>query len=283
MRLFLLTAFTMLAFAANSLLNRAALVGGSIDPASFALIRVASGVAVLFVLLGMKNAWGFRQPNSKSILGLSAYLLGFSYAYLSMDAGIGALILFAGVQVTMFAGALRAGEPLPVTRWIGALAAFIGLVLLLWPQEGISLSLGGFALMSIAAVGWGIYSLVGRGATDPLAATAWNFLYSLPIVAMFWLWGGTPVSVQIYGVVLAIASGALTSGLGYALWYAVLPKLGASLGALAQLSVPVIALGLGALLLGEVVVGRTVIAAMIVLAGIAVGFLKAPEKQKLKG
>lgn len=274
MRLFALTILTMLAFAANSLLNRAALLGEGMDPASFALIRVAAGAVMLMVLLRLRAPVEIRRPQPLAVLGLVAYLLGFSYAYTSMDAGVGALILFAGVQITMFAGALRAGENLPLRRWIGALAALSGLVFLLWPRETVELSGPGFALMSLAAVGWGIYSLIGRNVQDPLEATAWNFLYSFPMVALFY-WGASPVVIPVgMPLGLALISGAITSGLGYALWYAVLPKLGAAPGALAQLSVPVLALGMGALFLGEQIASHTVLAAMIVLTGIAIGSVR---------
>lgn len=285
MRLFLLTTLTMLAFAANSLLNRAALLGGGIDPASFVVLRVASGVVMLFVLLALRGGIARPAPDLWAVLGLTLYMVGFSYAYLSMDAGVGALILFAGVQVTMFMGAVRSGERPPLSRWGGAGAALGGLTLLLWPSEGVDMPVIGFALMSIAAFGWGVYSLIGRGVRDPLAATAWNFLYSFPLVAVVWIVAALrdvdAVTLQPNAIWLAICSGAITSGLGYALWYKALPQLGATRAALAQLSVPVIALGLGALWLGEELPWRVLVAAVIVLGGIALGLL--PGRRVPKG
>ncbi|MDA5095640.1 DMT family transporter [Aliiroseovarius sp. KMU-50] len=274
MRLFALTSLTMIAFAANSLLNRAALAGDASDPLSFALIRVASGAVMLVGLVSMHQGFSIRRPDLWGVIALTVYLLGFSYAYLEMDAGLGALILFGGVQVTMFAGAVYGGETLPAMRWIGAVLALSGLALLLWPSEGISLSLVSFFLMSVAAVGWGVYSLIGRGATDPLGATAWNFIYSLPLVAMVWVSSSSEVVLSLEGVALAIFSGAITSGLGYALWYSILPRLGATIGALAQLSVPVIAIAMGVVLLGETLTMHMVVSALLVLGGIAVGMVK---------
>lgn len=284
MPLFALTSLTMLAFAANSLLNRAALAGGGMDPAGFALVRVVGGVGMLFalVLLRQRRACepvSWCRPNLVGALSLSVYLLCFSYSYTSIDAGLGALILFGVVQITMFAGAIRAGENLPATRWFGAVAALSGLALLLWPGPSFSLSLSAFVLMSLAAIGWGIYSLIGRNVGDPLEATAWNFLYSLPVVMLVFLLDSGPNTWSGSGVWLALISGAMTSGLGYALWYSVLPRLGATIGALVQLSVPVIAILLGLVFLGESLALRTVVSALIVLGGIAIGVLKSTEKQ----
>jgi drug/metabolite transporter (DMT)-like permease len=181
------------------------------------------------------------------VLGLSAYLIGFSLAYRGLDAGTGALVLFGMVQVTMFAGALLSREAVPVRRWAGAgLGA---------GRAGADRAPGRrllpLALMAVAGVGWGVYSLAGRGATDPLAATAWNFLLAVPLVLPFGLGAGTaPPDGDRGGA--GVVSGAVTSGLGYALWYAVLPRLGAARAAVAQLTVPVIAALGGAVLLAEV-------------------------------
>ncbi len=263
----------MTAFAANSLLNRAALADDLIGPAGFSLIRVSSGAVMLLALVATRGRHVPRAmtPDLLAVAGLSTYLIGFSFAYVSMDAGLGALLLFGGVQATMFAGAIVGGERPPGNRWIGMGVSGLGLALLLWPSDELDLSLSAVSLMLAAAAGWGIYSLIGRSVTDPLGATAWNFVYSLPVVAAAWIVFSDTQDTSTRGVTLAIASGAISSGLGYALWYAILPRLGATVGALTQLSVPVIAITLGALLLSEDVTTRTVVSASLVLGGIAIG------------
>lgn len=268
MRLFLLTALAMVAFAANSLLNRLALESAAAAPAGFAALRLASGALCLWLLVRLRGGqvpWvgGIMAPAA-----LALYMLGFSFAYVTLPAGLGALILFGGVQITMFVGALAGGEVVSRQRWAGAGLAFAGLVWLLWPQGGADRpDLAGAALMAAAALGWGIYSLAGRGAVDPLAMTARNFLFALPaaVIALALAGGGmTP-----RGAMLAVISGAVTSGMGYALWYAVLPRLTASAAAVAQLTVPVIAMAGAMLLLSEPLTLRFVIAALLVLGGVA--------------
>ena len=193
-------------------------------------------------------------------------MLGFSFAYVTLEAGAGALILFGGVQITMFAGALVVREQVPRARWIGAGVAFAGLLVLLWPQGGIAPDTQGAALMAAAAVGWGVYSLLGRGSANPLGATAANFALALPAgVLIFAL---LPDTVTARGAALAVISGALTSGAGYALWYTVLPRLAASVAAVAQLTVPLIAAAAGMALLGEPVSARFALAAVLVLGGV---------------
>ncbi len=271
MRLILLTALAMCAFAANSVLNRMAVGAGAIDPVSFAIVRLAAGAVMLALLVGARAAfagrviwpgWAGRVPG---VLGLLVYLFGFSLAYAGLNAGAGALILFGVVQVTMFAGALIAREVVPGRRWAGAGLAFGGLVLLLWPGGGGGISLGHAGMMAVAGVGWGIYSLAGRGAADPVAATAANFVLALPVGLALLPW----VAGTGWGIWLAIVSGAATSGLGYALWYGLVPGLGAARAAVAQLTVPVIAAGAGLLWLGEPVGWRFALAAGLVMGGVA--------------
>ncbi|MFY0692418.1 MAG: DMT family transporter [Paracoccaceae bacterium] len=274
MRLFLLTALTMIAFAANSVLNRLALAEGAIGPGDFAAIRLVAGAVMLWglVQIGTGPRWPKFQP--VGAVSLLLYVLGFSFAYISLEAGVGALILFGGVQVTMFAGAALAREQMPPARWIGALVAFGGLVYLLWPGEAGAPELLGSGLMLAAALGWGIYSLHGRGAVDPVAATASNFIYATPLgLAAALLWPDA-VPLQGTGIWLAILSGAVTSGLGYALWYSVLPRLPATIAGTAQLTVPIIALGGGILFLGEALTLRFAIATVLVLGGIALSLRK---------
>lgn len=264
MRLFGLAALVMAAFAANSLLNRLAVGGGLIDAMPFALVRVLAGAVVLALLA--RAVPGLR--NLGPALALSAYLVGFSLAYEALDAGIGALILFACVQVTMLAGARLGGEALPGRRLAGAALALAGLAALLVPGTGAVPALAPALLMAGAGVAWGLYSLAGRGAQSPLGATAANFALAVPVVALATMPVGMG-SPSASGVALAVMAGAVTSGLGYALWYRILPRLGAGRAAVAQLSVPVIALAGGAVLLAEAPGLPALAASGVVLAGVA--------------
>ncbi len=282
MRLFLLTGLVMVAFAANSVLNRAALAGDQIDPLGFAWWRVASGAVALavFVLLRDRRLSLAGPLRVAGVLSLTLYLVAFSVAYVALDAGVGALILFGGVQVTMFAGALVAGEKVPGLRWVGAGLAFAGLAWLLWPAGSVQLSLLHGLLMVAAALGWGIYSLVGRKSGEPLKATAANFILAAPIcLGLMWLQPVAPegTTVTQTGIVLAVISGVETSAMGYALWYSVLPRIEASVAAVAQLTVPVIALAGGILFLGETVSLKFALASALVLGGVALSVL-APQR-----
>jgi drug/metabolite transporter (DMT)-like permease len=272
MRLFLLTALTMIAFAANSVLNRWAVGPGHVGAVEFAVIRLLAGAAMLAALVLWQRgglAWPGWRGRGAGVLGLSAYLLGFSLAYRGIDAGTGALVLFGTVQITMFAGALLSREAVPGRRWAGAGLALAGLALIAAPGSAEALPL---ALMGVAGAGWGIYSLAGRGTADPLAATAWNFLLSVTLVLPLGLAAGMAVP-ETKGVLLAVVSGAATSGLGYALWYAILPRLGAARAAVAQLTVPVIAALGGAALLAELPGPRFWLASVLVLGGVALASL----------
>jgi len=273
MRLIILVSITMLAFAANSILNRMALTESEAGAASFAALRLLSGALMLVAIVQMRGQANWRLTNVAGPLSLLAYVIGFSFAYLSLDAGLGALILFGGVQITMFAGALLRGESVPTMRWIGAGFAFAGLSFLMWPNGTAPVPLLGAGLMLGAALGWGIYSLLGAGAADPLGATARNFLWATPLglLPAFFMWDGmSPI-----GAVLAVLSGAVTSGLGYALWYRVLPELPASVAAVAQLTVPVIALAGGIVFIGEEMTWRFLVAALMVLGGVVLSLYRA--------
>ena len=277
MRLFLLTALTMIAFAANSVLNRMALAGGGIDAMSFGTIRLIAG-AVMLGALSLALRGGVRLGGKGRIAGVAAlllYIYGFSTAYTVLDAGLGALILFGVVQITMFAGGLLSREAMPARRWLGAALALSGLVWLLWPTGPVQVSVRHGLFMAAAGIGWGIYSLAGRKADDALQATAANFILASPVGVVIGL--ALPVDaveIALPGVALAILSGAVTSGMGYALWYSVLPSLDASVAAVAQLTVPVIAILGGMLFLGEVLEAKTVLASALVLGGVAVSVLR---------
>jgi len=275
MKLAALTAIAMIAFAANSILNRMAVANFGTDPAGFAVVRTVAGAAMLAGLMRLRRGATFDWSLRARLIGgatLAVYLVGFSMAYLTLDAGLGALILFGGVQVTMFAGAVIGREPVPARRWIGAAISVAGLGWLVWPQGGgeTAVSVSGAALMGAAALGWGLYSLAGRTVRDPLASTAANFVVAIPLVAPLLLVGAaiTPV-----GAVLAALAGAVTSGLGYALWYSVMPRLGATRAAVAQLSVPVIAGLAGAVLLSEMPDQRALLGAAVVISGIGVSMV----------
>ncbi len=272
MRLFLLTALTMLAFAANSVLNRWAVGPGHIGAVEFACVRVVAG-AVMLLALVLWHRGGMLWPGFKGriagVSGLSVYLIGFSLAYRGIDAGTGALVLFGTVQVTMFSGALVSREAVPVRRWAGSGLALGGLAVIAAPG---AVGWGPLALMAVAGLGWGIYSLAGRCAVDPLVATTWNFLLSVPLVLALAAAAGM-TKPDASGAFLAVVSGALTSGLGYALWYHVLPQLGAARAAVAQLTVPVIAAFGGGTLLGELPGLRFWLASTLVLGGVALANL----------
>lgn len=272
MQLFLLATLTMLAFAANSVLNRLAVGQGLIGPVEFAVIRLTSGAAVLAALALMRRTTSRldRRGLLPGVLGLLTYLFGFSLAYRGLDAGTGALVLFGAVQVTMFAGALLAGESVPLHRWAGAGIALAGLMVLAAP--GGALSAQPVFLMALAGIGWGLYSLAGRGAADPLRATARNFLLATPFGLLAAGLCGVNVPT-LPGSALAILSGTVTSGLGYALWYAILPRLGTARAGVAQLTVPVLAAFGGAALLAEVPGWRFAAASVLVLGGVALASL----------
>lgn len=274
-----LVALVMAAFAANSLLNRAAVGTGAASAAGFAALRLAAGALALWLLCRLRGRGGAQSPRM-TVLGagtLTVYMLGFSLAYRSLDAGLGALILFGAVQITMFCwGVLRGAAPAPV-QWAGTGLAFAGLAYVLWPAGAVQVPPGGAALMAAAGIGWGGYSLAGRQAPDALGATAVNFFWSAALVLPLALAAGALQGVSAYGLLLAVISGALTSGLGYALWYRVLPQLDPSLAATVQLSVPVIALIAGALLLQEELGLRLLLGTLAVLAGIFTVIRAAPR------
>ena len=294
MRLFLLTTLTMIAFAANSVLNRMAVGTAGLDPAFVAVLRLGAGAAVLLLLsLALGGISRLRMRPSLPLIGMATlflYVFGFSIASGLIDAGTGALTLFGAVQITMFAGALVQGERITRWRWIGAVMAFSGLVVLMAPLTapaaaagGVPFSGAGIALMALGGVGWGLYSLNGRRAADPLALSALNFLLAT-IPALIWLAlsqsTGQDIGQRIgqgarWGIIPALISGAVTSGLGYALWYHILPKLPATRAAIAQLSVPLLAAAGGAFLLHEVPDPRFWIASALVLGGIGLSLRKA--------
>jgi drug/metabolite transporter (DMT)-like permease len=268
-----LTAVAMLAFAANSLLCRLALQQDRIDPASFGAIRLVAGALVLAcVMRGRRQApapGGWRAQWPSAVL-LFAYAALFSFAYVSLAAGTGALILFGAVQLTMLGAGLLAGERFTPAGWTGLALALAGLAVLLLPGAAAP-SLHGAVLMAGAGAAWGGYSLRGRGAADPLAATAASFVRAAPLGVLLALGHAyvAPTHADVRGVGLAVVSGALTSGLGYVVWYAALRRLTAMRAAAVQLSVPPTAAFGGVLLLGEAPTLRLSLASLAILGGIA--------------
>lgn len=263
------TAGAMLAFAANSLLCRLALQQGIIDPASFASIRLVSGAIMLAVIVRLKSGRSSSgHADWLAAVMLFAYVAFFSFAYLTLPAGTGALILFGAVQVTMFSVGLRSGEMFRPIAWFGLALAVAGLVYLVSPGVAAP-PLFGAAMMAIAGVAWGVYSLRGRGVPDPLAATARNFVRAAPLAVVLSLLLGANAHADATGVGLAIASGALTSGIGYVIWYAALSRLSAMRAATVQLSVPLIAACGGVVFLSEAITPRLLAASAAILGGIA--------------
>jgi drug/metabolite transporter (DMT)-like permease len=268
-----LTAVAMLAFAGNSLLCRLALGRGEIDPASFTTIRIASGALMLLAIVLARHRRGVTRSHSGGGWRAAVMLLGyaalFSFAYRSLGAGTGALILFGAVQLTMFGAALRSGERFPLFAWGGLALAIGGLVWLVLP--GVTApDPKGAALMAAAGVCWGFYSLAGRGGTDPLGATTRNFLYALPAALIVSLIGLRDIGISANGALLAVASGAITSGCGYVIWYAALRNLSATQAAIVQLTVPIIAAFGGVMFLGEGLSTRLLLASVLTLGGVAI-------------
>lgn len=270
-----LTALAMAAFASNSLLCRAALAGGHADAASFTGLRLASGAVSLGLLARVRHAsapparraWG-------SALALFAYALGFSLAYTRIPTGVGALLLFAAVQLTMIAAGLRAGERPAAAEWAGLALSAAGLLVLTRPGLARP-DPGGAALMLGAGVAWGAYSLRGRGVADPVAMNAASFARAVPfaLVALAAALARRATHVEAGAALLAIVSGAVTSGLGYAVWYAALRGLPATRAAIVQLSVPPLAALGGVVVLREHFSGRLLLASVLVLGGIAIAVL----------
>lgn len=263
-----LTLAALTAFAANSILARAALAGTDIDPASFTAVRIASGALALWLLVRVRAGGAAGRGSWGSALALFAYAIAFSLAYRSLTAATGALLLFGAVQVTMVSWGLVRGERLAGVQWAGFALAVAGLGWLLLPGLAAPPP-GAAALMLAAGVAWGIYTLRARGVGDPTRATAANFMRAVVPAAVLLLAFSPVLRWDATGFALAVASGALASGLGYAVWYAVLPAIGTHAAAVSQLAVPVITAAAGVLLLAEPLQTRMLVAGFAVLGGIA--------------
>lgn len=275
-RIVTLTSLAMIAFAGNSLLCRVALKHTSIDAASFTLIRLISGAATLWLLTRTCRGNFTGSGNWLSGFALFVYAAAFSFAYVNLSAATGALLLFGAVQATMIAHGMWAGEGFLRLQLVGFVLALAGLVGLLLPGLAAP-PLFGALLMLSAGVAWGIYSLRGKGKGDPTQVTAGNFLRAVPMAVALGLLMRDHASMDNAGLLYAIGSGALTSGIGYAIWYSVLPALKATKAATVQLSVPVIAALGGILFLGESLTLRLVLASIAILGGIALVILERQD------
>ena len=282
----LLIGFALVAFAANSILCRLALGEGAVDAASFTSIRLTSGAITLFLIITVTKSKGspVRGGNWGSAAMLSLYAIAFSFAYLSLSAGTGALILFGAVQITMILAALRSGERPHRLEWIGLVIALVGLVYLMSPGLSAPDLFGSF-LMALAGSAWGVYSLRGRQTGDPAVTTTGNFIRSVPLVLgpsiITILLSRTHVSTT--GVILAVLSGAVASGIGYVMWYAVLKKLTVTRAAMLQLCVPFLAALAGVLFLSEHVSLRLIISGVLILGGVALRPGSARSPVSLRG
>ena len=277
MRLFMFTSIALLAFAANSLLCRMAFVENSIEPLPFTLIRIISGALLLALLVRTNLIQGTSEikrmvdiPSNKtswlSAISLSVYAFAFSWAYVGMDTGMGALILFATIQIVLNIVAQVLGAKTNAMTLLGIVIAFMGLVVLLLPGQSAP-DLDRAAVMMLAGLGWAGFVFAGRNSLQPLndvaVAFRWSLVWCLPL-AFFVDWQGSTAK----GIALAVLSGTLASGLGYALWYKVLPQLGLQNAAQAQLVVPVLALIMGILFLSEQLTLTLLLACLLILTGI---------------
>jgi len=268
----------MLAFAGNSVLCRLALADQEIDPNSFTAIRLVSGALMLLVLLRISpqgdldsRPKGNTRRSIFAAASLFSYALFFSYAYLSLDTATGALVLFGVVQITMVAIGIIRGRALQKLEWIGLVFACAGFVYLLLPELSHEATLNGLIMMAIAGFSWAVYTMLGQGSVQPLIDTKTNFVFSIPMVFLLVLACmvlDVIPNISPAGILLALASGAITSGVGYAIWYAVLPRLATTVAAVIQLTVPVIAAILGLLLVKEVPSIHLLISGAIILLGI---------------
>jgi len=265
----LLTVLALLAFAANSIFARLALGRPSIDPASYTTVRLLTGALTLWLIA---RAWhaDSSPPTDRNwapAAMLFLYAATFSFAYLSLSTGTGALILFAAVQITMIGLGLYAGERPPVLHWLGLLIAVAGLIYLVSPGVAAP-SAAGSLLMGTAGIAWGIYSILGRGVTEPVRATAGNFLKTVPLTLILLIFCSSSIAITAEGFLWASLSGSITSAVGYVIWYAALPHLAATLAATVQLAVPALAALGGVVFLSERITLRLILSGALILTGV---------------
>jgi drug/metabolite transporter (DMT)-like permease len=257
------------AFAANSVLSRLALGTNSIDASGYTTIRLLSGGLVLYILLIFSKTKQRISPKGSWISGLLLFLyaVSFSYAYLTLTTGTGALILFAAVQATMITHTILSGHRLHILEWLGVAIAFTGFVYLVMPKVTTP-SFTGLLLMTLSGIAWGGYTLRGKGSLNPLGDTTYNFLRTIPILVVLIAISIKSLHFSARGILLASLSGAVTSGIGYTIWYSALRGLNTTQAAVVQLSVPVIAAFGGVLFISEMISLRLMISAVLILGGI---------------
>jgi drug/metabolite transporter (DMT)-like permease len=263
--------FALFAFAANSVLCRLALGENNIDPSSFTIIRLFSGIIILMAVMQLngKSNEGQLKPKGSWLAAsmLFIYAIAFSFGYVSLDTGTGALILFGAVQITMILASLISGSKLHFSEWLGLLIAFSGFVYLIIPDLATP-SFIGFILMTISGVAWGFYTLIGRSSQNPLNDTAYNFLRCSPFVLILILFGLNDVHITYFGAILALLSGAIASGLGYIVWYIALKEISVTQAAVVQLMVPIFAASGGVVFTNELITLRLIESSALVLGGI---------------
>jgi drug/metabolite transporter (DMT)-like permease len=300
----LLAFFTLVAFAANSILCRLAMMSGSIGPIEFTFIRLASGTIALLPLIIFRKHWFRRELTESSggqdllkirlsgfwpAIALFGYALSFSLAYVQLDAGVGALILFASVQMTMMGVSMIQGNKVTPPEWAGFVISFAGLIYLLLPGLSAPPALGTI-LMIVSGVSWGMYSLLGKNQAQPILSTARNFLFSLPGVMILGLImtgniirHGSP-QMDADGITLALISGAIASGMGYILWYLTVRRITTTVASISQLTVPILAAIGGIIFLNETLNLRLVVASIMIISGILLTILsKRPPESPVQG
>lgn len=263
------TLFALIAFAGNSVLCRMALGDSTIDPPSFTVVRLLSGIVMLMIVLKFtaRTKRSFANGSWISAFMLFLYAIAFSFAYISLDTGTGALVLFGAVQMTMVFISFMRGNRMHISEWVGILIAVTGFVYLVLPSVTTPTFLG-FVLMSAAGIAWGIYTLNGRTSMDPLRDTAFNFARTIPFIIALALLAIPSIHLSAEGVMLAVFAGGIASGIGYTIWYVALGGLSATEAAVVQLLVPVIAAVGGLVFLSEAMTVRLVLAAVMILGGI---------------
>lgn len=281
MRLVLFTAIAMIAFAANSVLARLAFATAGAEPMSYTAIRLASGAIVLFILLSLRHGQPVRIIGGswRAAAALLGYALAFSIAYILLGAGTGALILFASVQMGILGWAIFKGDRPGLLEWLGLAAALAAFAWLVWPGLVAPHPLG-TALMIFAGLCWAAYTLLGRGSKSPLADTAGNFIRTVPAAALLLLAAGFGQPIELGATLYAVASGAIASGLGYAVWYAALPELPRTTAAIVQLTVPAIAALGGVVFVGEALTSRLVVASLGIIGGVAIALVGADRRRR---
>lgn len=285
------TSIALIAFAANSVLCRLALDNEAIDAASFTAIRLFSGTIILFIIIGISKRikqpiiQNKKEPSSKgswfgSIL-LFTYAITFSYAYILLDTGTGALILFGAVQITIVILSFISGTRLKPLEWLGMTIAFIGFIYLILPSITTP-SATGFVLMAISGIAWGMYTLQGHSSKNPLTDTAFNFLRTIPLIIIIIITSLNTLTYTSEGIILALLSGGVASGIGYTIWYMALRDLSSLQAAVLQLLVPILSAFAGVIFISEIITAHFIISSIMVLGGILLVILSNYNKNKVE-